>query len=177
MSQAPALIAPRLAELRRLARLCGAALVRAERHIAFAESCTGGLLAATCTDVEGSSAWFEGAFVTYQLRAKCRVLGVSDAQLQHWGAVSEPIARAMAVGVLEHCDANIAVSVTGVAGPTGGDATHPVGTVWFAWALRNPHGTDAVQTALHLFPGNRDQVRRAATATALKGVLSALRPD
>ena len=168
--------APRLAELHLLARRCGVALVAAGMRLACAESCTGGLIAATCTGVSGSSDWFEGAFVTYQLTTKCRVLGVSQLTLQRWGAVSEPTAREMAIGALNRCDAAIAVSVTGIAGPTGGDVIHPVGTVWFAWALRMPDGVHVVQTARHEFSGERNPVRRAAVATALHGVLSVLAP-
>jgi nicotinamide-nucleotide amidase len=168
--------APRLAELHLLARRCGVALVAAGMRLACAESCTGGLIAASCTGVAGSSAWFEGAFVTYQLAAKSRVLGVSELTLQRWGAVSEPTAREMAIGALNHCDAEIAVSATGIAGPTGGDIIHPLGTVWFAWALRVPDGVRVVQTARHEFTGARNSIRRAAVATALQGVLSVLSP-
>ena len=169
--------APRLADLELLARRCGVALVAAGMRLACAESCTGGLIAASCTGVAGSSEWFEGAFVTYQLTAKSRVLGVSELTLQRWGAVSEPTACEMAIGALDHCDADIAVSVTGIAGPTGGDIMHPVGTVWFAWALRMPDGVRVVQTARHEFSGTRNPIRRAAVATALHGVLSVLAPD
>jgi nicotinamide-nucleotide amidase len=173
----PGADAPRASELRRLAQRCGIALVRAGQRLVCAESCTGGLVAATCTAIAGSSDWFEGAFVTYQLRAKSRVLDVSESTLRRWGAVSEPTAREMVVGALNHCDADVAVSVTGVAGPSGGDLTHPVGTVWFAWALRSPDGVLIVQTARHEFPGNRQQVRRAAVATALQGVLATFASD
>lgn len=166
--------APRLAELHRLAHRCGLALVAAGIRLACAESCTGGLIAATCTGVAGSSEWFEGSFVTYQLTAKSRILGVSELTLQRWGAVSEPTAREMAIGALERCDAEMAVSVTGIAGPTGGDIIHPVGTVWFAWALRIPDGVRIVQTARHEFSGARSHIRRAAVATALHGVSSIL---
>ena len=85
------------------------------------------------------------------------MLDVSDETLRRWGAVSEPTAKEMAVGALQHCDARLAVSVTGVAGPSGGDVTHPVGTVWFAWAIRTPNGIQVAQTAHHDFDGNRDQ--------------------
>jgi nicotinamide-nucleotide amidase len=169
--------APRAAELRRLARRCGVALMRAGQRLVCAESCTGGLIAATCTDIAGSSDWFEGSFVTYQDRTKGRVLDVSEVTLQRWGAVSEPTAREMVVGALNHCDADAAVAVTGVAGPTGGDLTHPVGTVWFAWALRSPEGIRVVQTARHEFAGDREHVRRAAVATALLGVLATYSSD
>jgi len=143
-------------------------------HLAAAESCTGGLFAATCTGNPGSSEWFEGAFVTYRIPAKTRVLDVSELTLARWGAVSEPTAREMAVGALNNCDAEIAVSITGVAGPGGGDIGAPVGTVWIAWALRVPAGARVVQTARHEFAGSRDQIRRAAVSAALEGILAIL---
>ena len=163
----PRSTAPRHAELQRLARECGAALTRAGQRLVCAESCTGGLIAATCTSIPGSSDWFEGSFVTYQARSKRRVLGVTASTLQHDGVVSESTAREMAIGALDRSDADIAVSVTGVAGPGGGDSDHPVGTVWFAWAVRAGRKIVVAQTAHRVFPGNREQVRRAAVATAL----------
>lgn len=165
---------PRAADLRRLARHCGSALTHAGARLACAESCTGGLIASTCTALSGSSDWFECSFVTYRPEAKSRVLGVSAQTLRHWSAVSEPTAREMAIGALQHCDARLAVSVTGIAGPTGGDVAHPVGTVWFAWAMRFPNGIQVLQTAHHDFHGNREQIRRCAVATALAGVLASL---
>ncbi len=166
--------APGAAELRRLARECGAALLHDRLRLATAESCTGGLIASTCTAIAGSSEWFECAFVTYRIAAKQRLLGVADTTLRRWGAVSEPTAKEMVVGALQHCDADIAVSVTGIAGPTGGDVATPVGTVWFAWALRTANDVQMVQTARHVFLGNREQIRRGAVATALMGVLASL---
>src|SRR6056297_1112250 len=94
------------------------------------ESCTGGMIAAELTGIPGSSAWLEGAFVTYRLSAKIRMVGVAQTTLDRYGAVSEPTAREMAEGALAACDAGISVSVTGVAGPDGGDLLAPVGTVW-----------------------------------------------
>ena len=135
-----------------------------------AESCTGGLIAATCTSIPGSSDWFEGSFVTYQARTKRRVLGVAAATLHQYGVVSESTAREMAIGALDHSEADIAVSVTGVAGPAGGDGDHPIGTVWFAWASRDGDAVVVKRTAHHVFPGSREQVRRAAVAAALEGV-------
>ena len=166
----PRAAAPGSAELRRLAQECGVALARAGRMLVCAESCTGGLIAATCTSIPGSSNWFEGSFVTYQARTKRRVLGVAAATLQQHGVVSESTAREMAMGALARSEADIAVSVTGVAGPAGGDIDHPIGTVWFAWATRDRDTVVVKQTAHHVFPGNREQVRRAAVAAALEGV-------
>ena len=172
MTEAPS--SSSAAELRRLARQCGDLLLDARLRLASAESCTGGLVASTCTAIPGSSEWFECAFVTYRIAAKQRLLGVSDDTLRRWGAVSEPTAKEMALGALRHCDADIAVSVTGVAGPSGGDVANPVGTVWFAWTTRSPNDLQVVQTARHVFLGNREQIRRAAVATALRGVLACL---
>jgi nicotinamide-nucleotide amidase len=135
------------------------------------------LIASTCTGISGSSDWFECSLVTYRSEAKRRVLGVSDATLRRWTAVSEPAAKEMVVGVLQRCDARVAVSVTGIAGPTGGDIEHPVGTVWFAWAVQAPDGIQVVQTAQHIFRGNREQIRRSAVATALEGVFTSLASD
>ena len=171
MSEAPS---PSTAHLRRLAHQCGVSLLEARLRLASAESCTGGLIASTCTAIPGSSDWFECAFVTYRIAAKQRLLDVSDETLRRWGAVSEPTAKEMALGALRHCAADIAVSVTGVAGPSGGDVANPVGTVWFAWTLRSPNDIQVVQTARHVFGGNREQIRRGAVATALRGVLACL---
>ena len=153
--------------------LAGRALAAKGRRLISAESCTGGLLAASLTEIPGSSTWVEGAFVTYTLQAKQRLLGVPEALLDRYGAVSEPVARAMAEGALHNSDADVSVAITGIAGPDGGDVIHPVGTVWFAWAVRN--GTiQCVQTAEHDLAGDRTTVRHAAVAIALQGVLALL---
>jgi nicotinamide-nucleotide amidase len=136
-----------------------------------AESCTGGLIAAELTAIPGSSAWFEGAFVTYRLSAKRRMIGVRRDVLESYGAVSEPTARAMAEGALAHTDARISVAVTGVAGPEGGDLVTPVGTVWFAWAVAEPTPR-CVQTSRHELYGSRADIRDAAVRIALEGLLS-----
>jgi nicotinamide-nucleotide amidase len=141
--------------------------VRRHWRLVSAESCTGGLLAASVTNLAGSSDWFEGAFVTYRLTAKTRFLGVQAATLRHHGAVSEPVAREMAQGALDRSDADISVAITGLAGPTGGEPLQPVGTVWFAWCDAN----GLIQAQAHVFKGTRAQVREAAVATALDGLL------
>ena len=138
--------------------------------LATAESCTGGLIAATCTDRAGSSAWFERGFVTYSNAAKTELLGVDADLIATHGAVSEPVARAMAHGALVHSHAQVAVAVTGVAGPSGGSADKPVGTVWLAWAT--PGGVDAQCTHC---PGDRAQVRATTVRHALQGLLDRLR--
>jgi len=135
--------------------------------LATAESCTGGLIAGACTDLSGSSDWFERGFVTYSNAAKTELLGVPAALIEAHGAVSEPVARAMAAGAVANAHAHWAVAVTGVAGPTGGSAEKPVGTVWFGWAT--PGG---VFTEHRRFEGDRAAVRQATVAHALAGLLA-----
>ena len=157
-----------------VARAVASALTDHGLRLATAESCTGGMIASTLTGVPGSSQWFECAFVTYRLSAKTSILGVSAETLRRFGAVSEPTAREMVVGALDRSDANIAVSVTGVAGPTGGDVVAPVGMVWFAWAIRQDTNIEVVQTECRELDGTRNDVRVAASEIALRGVLKAL---
>lgn len=135
-----------------------------------AESCTGGLIAAACTELAGSSAWFDRGFVTYSNQAKTELLGVSPALIERHGAVSEEVARAMAEGALQRAAVQVAVSVTGIAGPTGGSADKPVGTVWIAWAAR---GLDT-RTQSYCFQGDRAQVRRQTCEAALRGLIQSL---
>lgn len=137
--------------------------------LATAESCTGGLIAARCTDLAGSSDWFDRGFVTYSNAAKTEMLGVDAALIAQHGAVSEPVVRAMAQGALQHAQAQVAVAVTGVAGPSGGSAAKPVGTVWLGWAT--PAG---VVSELRHFAGDRAQVRAATVAHALQRLASLL---
>ncbi len=137
--------------------------------MATAESCTGGLIAGACTDLSGSSDWFERGFVTYSNAAKTSMLGVPAALIAQHGAVSEPVARAMAAGALAPSAAQLTVAVTGVAGPTGGSADKPVGTVWFGWAT--PAGTF---TEHQRFDGDRAAVRAATVRHALAGLLQRL---
>ena len=143
-----------------------AGLLLAKGHMmTTAESCTGGMIAAACTDLAGSSAWFERGFVTYSNEAKTELLGVPAALITEHGAVSEPVARAMAEGALRHARAHIAVAVTGVAGPGGGSTDKPVGSVWFGWAT-----AAGVKTQLRHFDGDRQQVRQATVRHALQGL-------
>lgn len=135
-------------------------------HLATAESCTGGLIAAACTDLAGSSDWFERGFVTYSNRAKTELLGVPEALLAAHGAVSEPVARAMAMGALQRSRAQCSVAVTGIAGPGGGSAGKPVGTVWFGWCIAGQTHAERM-----LFTGDRAQVRAATVAHALQRLL------
>ena len=134
-----------------------------------AESCTGGLISAACTDLAGSSAWFERGFVTYSNEAKTASLGVDAALIAQHGAVSQPVAEAMARGAITHSLAQVAVAVTGVAGPTGGSVEKPVGTVWFGWAT--PAG---VVTEMRRFDGDRRQVREATVRHALEKLVTLL---
>jgi nicotinamide-nucleotide amidase len=130
--------------------------------LATAESCTGGLIAAACTDLAGSSVWFERGFVSYSNAAKTELLGVPADLIEAHGAVSEPVVRAMVEGALRHSRAQVAVAVTGVAGPGGGSPDKPVGTVWFGWAT-----PDGVITDKRHFDGDRQQVREATVQHAL----------
>jgi nicotinamide-nucleotide amidase len=140
------------------------------RMIATAESCTGGLISARITDQAGSSHIFERGFVTYTNQAKSELLGVPEATIANFGAVSAETAFAMAEGALEHSNADIAVSVTGVAGPGGGSAEKPVGLVYFGLAAK---GADT-RTERHIFPGDRRDVRAAAVTRGLELLLEAL---
>ena len=157
-------------ELARLAVRVGRALLRSERSAATAESCTGGWIAKAMTDIAGSSQWFIEGFVTYSNESKVRRLGVPISVLKSQGAVSEAVARAMALGALRRSGAKVAVAVTGIAGPDGAVPGKPVGTVWLAWAVK--HGAKVRVTAdLKRFSGDRESVRRKTVRAALAGVL------
>ena len=158
------------AKLLALVRKLAERMLAEGRMVATAESCTGGLIAKCITDLPGSSAWFERGWVTYTDRAKRQDLGVAAGLLKRHGAVSEPVARAMVRGALRNSRADVAVAVTGIAGPDGGTAEKPVGTVWIAWAWRQ--GTDPRVVAWrYRFEGDRDAVRRQTAETALKGLI------
>lgn len=137
--------------------------------MAAAESCTGGWIAKCCTDRAGSSAWFERGFVTYSNAAKTDLLGVDPGLLAREGAVSEAVARAMAAGALGHSAADVALAVTGIAGPDGGTPDKPVGTVWFAWAVGGAVAAECLR-----FEGGREAVRRQSVRHALEGLLDRL---
>ena len=146
-------------------------LLKNKLLLATAESCTGGMIAAACTDLAGSSDWFERGWVTYSNAAKTELLGVDAALIAAEGAVSEPVARAMARGALSHSQAQVAVAVTGVAGPSGGSAAKPVGMVWFAFALPG----QLVSEVRH-FAGDRAAVRSASVDHALRRLAELLAP-
>ena len=152
-----------------LAATLGAAALARGAMIATAESCTGGLVASAITAIAGSSAWFERGFVTYSNLAKEQQLGVPQATIDRFGAVSEETARAMAEGAVRAAAAQWAVAVTGIAGPDGGSADKPVGTVWFAWA-----GPGHLQALRRQFDGDRKAVREASVRVALEGLIDRL---
>ena len=135
-----------------------------------AESCTGGMIAAACTDLSGASDWFDRGFVTYSNAAKTDMLGVPPAMIEQDGAVSEAVARAMADGALRHSQAQVSLAVTGVAGPLGGSDAKPVGTVWFAWCV----GGETHSEMQH-FAGDRATIRAATVRYALQRLLGFLR--
>jgi nicotinamide-nucleotide amidase len=137
--------------------------------LATAESCTGGMIAAACTDLPGSSDWFERGFVTYSDEAKTEMLGVDAAQIEAHGAVSEVVARAMAFGAVRHSRAKVSVAVTGIAGPSGGSAEKPVGTVWFGYMIDG-----LLSSETQRFDGDRAAVRSATVQHALAGLLRRL---
>lgn len=148
------------------AALCetlAAALLARGWRLATAESCTGGLIAAACTELSGSSNWFERGFVTYSNEAKSEMLGVDVALIAQHGAVSELVARAMAFGAVRHSQAQVSVAVTGIAGPTGGTAQKPVGTVWFGFQVGGQLSSETCR-----FDGDRAAVREAAVRHALQ---------
>ena len=144
-------------------------LIEKKLALVTAESCTGGLIAAACTDLAGSSAWFERGFVTYSNDAKMELLGVEERLLRRAGAVCEGVARAMVTGALAHSKAQVAVAVTGVAGPTGGSPAKPVGTVWFGFAVPGQVITEKCH-----FDGDRAAVRAATVRHAFTRLLELL---
>ena len=155
--------------MRRISAAVGRRLKRARARLVTAESCTGGWVAQAVTSVAGSSDWFERGFVVYSNAAKEQMLGVKRATLRKHGAVSEQTAREMALGALRHSRASVSLAVTGVAGPGGGSAAKPVGTVCFAWARGG-----AVASETRRFPGGRESVRRRSVLHALEGLLKQL---
>ena len=136
-------------------------------HLSTAESCTGGLVAATITELAGSSDWFERGYVTYSNSAKSEDIHVSPELIAQHGAVSDQVARAMAIGAKQSSHTDVALSITGIAGPTGGSTQKPVGTVCFAWILAN----DAIHSETKLFSGNRQEVRQQACEFSLRKLL------
>lgn len=159
-------------ELSGLVKRVAAWALRAKYRIVTAESCTGGWIAKVCTDLPGSSRWFECSYVTYSNDAKIRDLGVSARTLSEHGAVSEATVREMAAGALRVSRADVSVAVSGIAGPDGGSAEKPVGTVWLCVGRRSTESTDVeLLTEGQLFGGDREAVRRASVRLALELLL------
>lgn len=156
--------------LYRLSARTGRALKGKRMMAATAESCTGGWIGQAITMVPGSSEWFDRGFITYTNLSKSEMLGVKGATLARWGAVSEAVVREMARGALARSHAQVAVAVSGVAGPGGGSPGKPVGTVCFAWARKGR----GVRTETRRFRGDRDQVRNRCVRHALKGLLASI---
>jgi nicotinamide-nucleotide amidase len=157
------------AALARLAAALGDSLRRAGWRLTAAESCTGGWIAKVLTDVPGSSDWFDSGFVTYSNRAKIDALGVPPALLETYGAVSEAVVSAMAAGARRVTGCEAAVAVSGIAGPGGGSATKPLGLVHFAWSVGGRDWSERLELA-----GDREAVRRQATAVAIGRLLAAI---
>lgn len=158
--------------LESLARRLGECLLARALLLVSAESCTGGWVAKTVTDIAGSSQWFDRGFVTYSNAAKQEVLGVDAGVLDAHGAVSEPVVRAMVAGALARSRAQVAVAISGIAGPGGGTLDKSVGTVWCAWGV--PVG--GISARRYCFAGDREAVRRASVEAVLVGLLERLTP-
>ncbi len=161
-----------------LARAIALTLVNRGWKIALAESCTGGLVCATLTDLAGSSDWFERGYITYSNAAKSECLDVPVEVIESFGAVSEPVAKAMAEGALRNANVNAAISITGIAGPAGGSPEKPVGTVCFGWATKESLKNNIVNTVTLTkhFNGDRQAVRQQACDFALSQFLELLKP-
>lgn len=154
----------------KLAARVGEALKSHGLMLVTAESCTGGGVAQAVTEVSGSSAWFERGFVTYSNLSKQQMLGVREATLKQHGAVSEMTVREMVAGAIASSAAQIAVAVSGVAGPTGGTPEKPVGTIWFAWGYKDAE----IQAQRYQLKGNRAEIRAQSVRIALEGILNLL---
>jgi nicotinamide-nucleotide amidase len=157
--------------------LTGAVATAFSQHgwtLAVAESCTGGLLAASLTDLAGSSQWFERGYVTYSNAAKVSCLEVSPILIEAEGAVSEAVASAMALGAQLSSGVTAAISITGIAGPGGGTEKKPVGTVCFGWAVEKADASNRITTTTTHFLGDRQSVREQAVIFALRGLLQAI---
>ncbi len=166
------------AQLYSLSEELGRLLRAGSLVLATAESCTAGGVAFAVTQIPGSSAWFDRAMVVYSNEAKQRMLDVPATYLRDFGAVSEPVARAMALGALQKSHAHVSVGITGIAGPDGGTEEKPVGTVCFAFALRRDAASAPwVQTHTRRFAGDRSQIRTLSIIHSLEGLISVLRSE
>jgi len=161
-------------QIQQLTQHLASLLLQKSIKVSTAESCTGGLIAKTFTDLAGSSEWFDRGFVTYSNQSKIDMLGVQLTTLETYGAVSEEVAREMAVGALKFSQSQLAVSVTGIAGPGGGSESKPVGTVCFGFAVNFGAGGNNVRVEKQWFDGSRSQVREASLLFALNRIQSIL---
>ena len=146
-------------------------LIKNHWHLSTAESCTGGMVAASITELAGSSEWFERGYVTYSNQSKSEDIDVSQNLIEQHGAVSDQVARAMALGAKQNSGSDLSLSITGIAGPTGGSQEKPIGTVCFAWALAN----DQIVSETKHFEGDRQQIRQQACDFSLRKLLDLLR--
>jgi nicotinamide-nucleotide amidase len=160
-------------ELQQLAKQLGDVLLRRGLKVAVAESCTGGWVAKCLTDIAGSSGWFDRGFVTYSNAAKCDMLGVSGETLDTHGAVSEPTVLAMSAGALARSEADVALAISGIAGPGGAVPGKPVGTVCFALAVKG----SLQQSDTQYFSGDREAVRRQSVAHGIRELIGVLEND
>ena len=161
-------------KLELLAAELGASLKARGLMLTVAESCTGGLVSAAMTEISGSSAWFDRGFVTYSNAAKMEMLGVTAETLDKFGAVSEKTAREMVLGAIKHSHANVAISITGIAGPNGGTPEKPVGTVCFAWAFDDKTYDGKTISTTKKISGSRQQIRHLSVETAFRELLKLL---
>ncbi|HSI46173.1 MAG TPA: CinA family protein [Methylophilus sp.] len=158
--------------LETLSEALGPALQAKGWQLALAESCTGGMVSQAVTAIAGSSGWFDRGFVTYSNQSKSDMLGVAQALIQTHGAVSEPVANAMALGAIQHSRAQVSAAITGIAGPTGGSLEKPVGTVCFGWAIKTDHEQPVkLVVETRYFEGDRAAIREQAASYSLTGLL------
>jgi nicotinamide-nucleotide amidase len=162
---------PQNNDLHEITRELARVLIKNHWHLSAAESCTGGMVAASITDLAGSSEWFERGYVTYSNQSKSEDIDVSQNLIEQHGAVSDQVARAMALGAKQNSGSDLSLSITGIAGPTGGSPEKPIGTVCFAWALAN----DQIVSETKHFEGNRQQIRQQACDFSLRKLLDLLR--
>lgn len=146
-------------------------LIKNDKRLAVAESCTGGWVAKVLTDLGGSSAWFERGFVTYSNQSKHEMLGVAEVTLERFGAVSKETVTEMALGALKHSHADLSLSISGIAGPGGATEDKPQGLVWFSWAVNFNHMHTVLASEKQVFKGDRDAVRKKAVVYALKNLI------
>jgi nicotinamide-nucleotide amidase len=159
---------PQNNDLHEITRELARVLIKNHWHLSTAESCTGGMVAASITDLTGSSEWFERGYVTYSNQSKSEDIDVSQNLIEQHGAVSDQVARAMALGAKQNSGSDLSLSITGIAGPTGGSPEKPIGTVCFAWVLAN----DQIVSETKHFEGNRQQIRQQACDFSLRKLLS-----